>query len=275
MRALSVLLSFLGATTLVACGDNHDHGVDPDASADVDVDARPPADAGIDAASTGQVTLAFDHLVDGAAITLGNDTPYLDAVGNQFGVAVVRYFIADLSLTYADGSTWDAPGAHYVDHELSETRTYALPPDAPVGDLATVRFVMGLPPALDVTGAFSSPPESLMEWPEMMGGGYHYMKFEGRYIDDAGAPFNFKMHSGALGGTDYSFEVVLDADGLAVTPEGTTLRIEMNLEQWFTAPDDWDLDDYFNATHPGIMNDAAAQASLQRNGATVFTVGQP
>jgi hypothetical protein len=133
---------------------------------------------------------------------------------------------------------------------------------------------MGLGPDLNVTGAFTSPPESLMEWPEMMGGGYHYMKFEGRYVDDADELFNFMTHSGGLNGTDYSFEVVLDATGREVT-DGATFILEMNLEEWFADPDTWDLNDYFNETHPGIMGDAQAQASLMANGSTVFSLGAP
>jgi hypothetical protein len=81
-------------------------------------------------------------------------------------------------------------------------------------------------------------------------------------------------HSGGLNGTDYSFEVVLDATGRDVT-DGATFTVEMNLEEWFADPNTWDLNDYFNETHRGIMGDADAQASLMANGATVFSLGAP
>jgi hypothetical protein len=229
------------------------------------------SDTGADEAS---VTIAFEHLANGTPIVLGSETPYTNAAGNEFGTTRLSYFVSDLSLTLADGTEVTAPGAHYVDHETDETRAYALPVEVPTGELAQISFVMGLGPDLNVTGAFPSPPESLMEWPEMMGGGYHYMKFEGRYVDDADEPFNFMMHSGGLNGTDYSFEVVLDATGREVT-DGATFTLEMNLEQWFEDPHTWDLNDYFNEAHRGIMGDADAQASLRDNGATVFSLGDP
>lgn len=260
-------LACLGATSLLAglvgCGDDHDHGDD--------VDAR-PADA---APGSGAVTVAFAHRVGGDAVLMGTDTPYLNAAGDAFGVTVVRYFVSDVSLHFADGSRWDAPGPRYVDHELTATLTQLLASDVPTGALASVSFVMGLPPALNTSGRFTAPPESLMEWPEMMGGGYHYLKFEGRYLNEAGEPFPYRAHSGGLDGVDYSFAVSLDASGRAVEAAGTTLTLVMNLEQWFTAPHTWDLDDYFNAAQPGIMRNATAQAELQANGATVFALGAP
>lgn len=267
----AVVACAAAALALAACGDDH-HDHDHDHGAD----AAPPPDADLtpDAAASASLTISYVHLVDGAPVTIGTDTPYTNAAGDAFGVTVVRYFVSDLVLTYADDTEHAVPGAYYVDHDVADTLARELD-DVPTGDLASVRFVMGLTPALNVTGAFTAPPESLMEWPEMMGGGYHYLKFEGRYINEADEPFAFRCHSGGLGGTDYSFEVVLDATGHAVAAAGAALTIEMNLEEWFTGPNDWDLDDYFNAGHPGIMNDAAAQASLQQNGAGVFTLGAP
>lgn len=221
------------------------------------------------------ITIAFEHVVGGAPLALGVDTlPYTNEAGNTFGVSRLSYFICDVSLTLADGTVVSAPGAHYVDHETPETLTYALPVAVPEGQLQQLSFVMGLTPALNQTGAFGSPPESLMEWPEMIGGGYHFMKLEGRYLNSASEPFAFMAHSGGLDGADYAIPVTLDAGGRALSG-AQTLTVRMSIEEWFAHPDTWDLNDYFNEAHRGIMRDAAAQASLQRNGATVFSLGAP
>lgn len=282
-RSVLALLAML----FVGCGDPAetpdgggpgDAGSEPDA-APVEPDAAPvELDAGdlADAQPAGAtVAIALEHLANGSAIVLGTDTPYVNAAGNHFGVTRLSYFVSDVTLTTTDGTTITAAGAHYVDHDTASTRLIELPVDAGALELASISFVMGLPPALNVTGAFSSPPESLMEWPVMMGGGYHYMKLEGRYIDAAGEPFNFMAHSGALRGTDYSFPVELDAHGVTIGEGDVTLTVAMNVEEWFTNPNDWDLNDYFNATMHGIMGNAAAQASLQENGAGVFTLVTP
>ena len=264
LSSRALLACALGAFTLVACSDEHSH--------DHGVDAAPPViDAAPDAPpAAASVTLALTHLVAGAPVAIGTTTPYTNTAGNAFGVTVVRYFISDVTLTYADQQERRIAGVHYVDHDLPATLAWHLADDLPTGPLASVAFTMGLAPANNVTGAFTAPPESLMEWPVMMGGGYHYLKFESRYVDRSAAPFNFKVHAGPLQGTDYSFPVVLDATGHTVGAAGATLPVQMNLERWFGA---WDLNDYFNAAHPGIMGDAAAQAALRANGAAVFTLG--
>jgi hypothetical protein len=162
-----------------------------------------------------------------------------------------------------------------VDQDEPTTLSWVLDVDVPAETLASISFVMGLPPALNVTGAFPDGSEALMEWPEMMGGGYHYMKFEGRYINDASEPFNFRTHSGGLSGVDYSFDVSLDAGNRPLPVGDTTLTVQMNLEQWFTGPNDWDLNNYFTTATPGIMGNPAAQESLRDNGSTVFSLGAP
>ncbi len=265
--------------SLIGCGGD---GGGSDSGSLLDAPAATTDDAGsVVTDDTGPVsdhavTIAFQHLVDGAPITIGSDTPYTNAAGNQFGVTRLSYFVSDVTLTTTGGRVISLPGAHYVDHDTAETTRIVLPAGTAAEELASVSFHMGLPPALNVTGAFSSPPESLMEWPVMMGGGYHHMKLEGRYLNAAMELFNYRVHSGALGGVDYSFPVVLDATGLSIGGHAdVTLTVAMNLEEWFTGPNDWDLNDYFNAAMPGIMGNAAAQASLQENGAGVFTLVRP
>lgn len=244
-------------------------------AADASVVDAPVVDAPAADVPAGAITVAFAHTVGVAPLALGNGTPYANAAGNAFGVSRLSYFISDLTMRMRDGRSLRAPGAHYVDVATPSTLRVALPGDAPAGELASVTFVMGLPPSLNVTGAFSASPESLMEWPVMMGGGYHHMKFEGRYTNRAGQPFNFMVHSGGLNGVDYSFAVTLDAGGRVIPREGAELTVRMDLAEWFTRPNDWDLNDYFNAAHRGIMGDAAAQASLRENGATVFSLAAP
>lgn len=223
-------------------------------------------------AASGVVRLSFAHHVDGVPVVLGLATPYVDAAGDAFGVSRVSWFVSEVTLTLADGTRVSRPEAHYVDAESPESLSLAL--DAPVGAMVQrVSFVMGLTAAANVTGAFPSAPESLMEWPEMMGGGYHLMKFEGRFVNAAGEPFNFRAHAGPLDGVDYSFPVTLATHGATIDAVGLELPIVMNLQSWFSTPNTWDLDDWFNVGHPGIMGDAAAQRSLAENGADVFSLG--
>ena len=216
------------------------------------------------------LTATFAHLIGGAPIALGTDTPYTNAFGNQFGVTRHSYFVSNVTVTMADGSSVAAAEGHYVDHDTPDTMSYPLPGEVTAGALASVSFVMGLPPELNVSGAFPSAPESLMEWPDAMGGGYHFMKSEGKFVADSGDTESYATHSGALDGVDSSFPVTLDASALTVDEGASSLTIEMNIEEWYTHPTDWDFNSYFPG---GIMMNADAQAILKGNGADVFSLG--
>ena len=91
---------------------------------------------------------------------------------------------------------------------------------------------------------------------------YHYMRFEGRYGTDG----TFRIHNGPSGGGDYSFAVTLPIN-LEVDGNTASVQIDMNLDQWLTAPNVWDFDDYGM-----IMGNQGAQSLLQENGASVFSV---
>ena len=223
---------------------------------------------GEDQASAVPLILELTHAVGGTPLALGTDTPYVNAAGNHFGVTRLSYFLSDVTVTMADGSSVIAHEGHLVDEETAATKRYRLPQPGKAGALASVSLVIGLPPELNGAGAYPQAPESLMEWPEMMGGGYHFMKQEGRFLDAKGAPANFMTHTGGLGGTDYSIPITLDAKGLSIHESGAVIQLTMELAEWYTHPTDWD----FNLHTMGVMKDAAAQATLQANGADVFTL---
>lgn len=226
------------------------------------------------------VTLRLDHRVSGAPLTeYVLDTPFTNAFGNAFGVTRLVYFLSDVTLTpEASGEPARLAGGHYVDHEQAATRTVELSLPGGTEKVTTLTFTFGLPAASNVTGQFAQPPQSLMEWPETMGGGYHYMKFEGRYLDANNNLAPFKVHSGPAMGEDYSFPVTLDASALALAAdaEGTrSLTLVMNLEQWFEGPNVWNLQEQFQPPTHGMMDSPAKQASLRENGGTVFALEVP
>lgn len=239
---------------------------DPEAATDAGPE---PDDAG--SGTGGPVTVHFEHHVDGAALELSNDTtPYTSAAGNQFNVTRLMYFVTDMTLSMADGSTVKAAGPHYIDHEDAVSRDYSIAAEVPPGDVESISFVMGIPAAQNTSGSLPNPPESLMFWPDSMGGGYHYMKLEGRYLNTAGELANLRAHAGPTDGVDYSFPVTLDATGRSIPEAGATFTVVMNIDQWFKEPHTWDFNDYFEIA--GIMDDPIKQAELKENGADVWTL---
>jgi len=225
----------------------------------------PEADATV--APESNLVLTLDHVFDGEALVMGSETLYTNAAENQLGVMTLQWFLCDVQLHGADGSTVAVDGTHYVDASDGETLRYPLNVEVSAGSWTSVSFVFGLTPDYNVSGAFDGPPESLMEWPDAMGGGYHYMKLEGRFIDAEGAVSSYAVHAGGLDGEDYSIPIELET---AIEWDGEALEIPitMDVSRWFDGADAWDLNESYVT---GTMADPVWQATIQANGADAFS----
>jgi len=246
----SVLAAIASASLLVcSCGGSGDGG---------------------DAARPGGVTFAFTHVVGSAAsLVVAPETPYRNAAGNAYGVMRLQYFVSDLTLRRADGTTVRVTDTHYVDVAEPSSLRYRAAQPVPAGAYVALGLVIGIPKERNLSGAFSNPPESLMEWPDAMGGGYHYLKLEGRFVDRNGQLANFKLHTGMLMGIDRSVAITLEGLGLEINDGEHEIEIVMDLAEWLQNPDAYD----FNAFLPGMMGNAAAQDLAQRNGRDVLAIG--
>lgn len=126
---------------------------------------------------------------------------------------------------------------------------------------------------------FVNPPESFMFWPENLGGGYHYLKLNGKWLNelDQAAPFNFHLGIGQIyfsypdsisSFVQNYFRVILPASAfnLAVG-ETKSVEVIMNVENWFQSPNI-----YNHNTHGGdIMQKQHVMALAVENGWNVFT----
>lgn len=230
---------------------------------------------------TGNLALTFSASVDGQP--LQQDTCiYHNAAGNQYAVTEVQYFISNVRLHKSDGSEYAITannGAHYVDADIPGTLQWLPNDELPSGDYTSITFHLGLVPALNQTYFYPNPPENNMSWPAQLGGGYHYMKINGRWLNPAGGFTNFNLHTGIgqqrdandniIGFIDNSFEVSIPLNDFRIEKgESTVLPIEMNINEWFKNPNVFD----FNIFGGSIMQNQAAQEILKANGSSVFKI---
>lgn len=224
----------------------------------------------------GQLQINFSH-------NMQMDTfMYVNASENPFLVSEIQYFISDVKLYKSNGDIVlldDFEDIHYVDTDITETLEYILKDSVPVGDYTKVSFTFGINEEKNQPMIFVNPPESFMFWPAYLGGGFHYMKLNGKWINDEGDTKVFNFHLGI--GQEYDdnrniisfhqnfFEVELP-NSIISFKSGmiTNMDVVMNIQSWFTGPHDYD----FNEWGGKIMQNQKAMKLGCENGYDVFSI---
>ena len=237
--------------------------------------------------TTGHISFNFNHLVDG--LPLQKDImKYVNAAGNPYGINQVMYFISDVTLHKSDGTTrliQDWTDIHYVDIDLPETLTWNVYDDIATGAYDSVSFIFGITKEKNQSFRFVNPPEVNMMWPDILGGGYHYMMINGSWKDDANVIKSFAFHLGI--GQLYKsnvievdsiyafvqnyFNVKLPNSSFTVEENKTrNIEIIMNVDSWFKTPHLYDHNYWGGA----IMQKQPAMQMVKENGFDVFKTGE-
>lgn len=234
----------------------------------------------------GKINFTFSHKVNGQPLVL-DTLMYVNTAGNQYMVNEIQYFISDVTLHKSDGSSmmikeWE--DIRYIDVEIPSTLSWSVFDNIPTGSYASISFTFGISEAKNQSYMYVNPPERDMFWPQFLGGGYHYMKLNGKWLDTTTnvSPFDFHMGIGQIyahnvivvdsitGFVQNYFTANLPSSSFTISENQTThVEIIMNIESWFETPHVFD----FNIWGNYIMQNQAAMQLAKENGADVFTTG--
>jgi hypothetical protein len=203
-----------------------------------------------------------------------NDIRYKNAAGNKYSIMTLKYYISDITFHKYNGEPVRIDTFHYRDIDRSETRSLVVN-NVPDGEYTFVSFVFGLDPNKNIS--FGLPPtqeNNNMEWPEPMGGGYHYMKLEGRYEKSNGEIGSYNTHTGRLRTSNNvvneNFIVVeLPYSSITINNNNWEIQLLMNINEWYRSPQVYDIE----AFGPAIMGNQEAQQTLKENGKNAFSIG--
>jgi hypothetical protein len=218
-----------------------------------------------------QLFIFFTQTIDGVNLTqtnmINNSMMYINDAGESYSIQTLKYLISDITLHAADGSKVTLQSVHFVD-VLDDIGTsfgdaWAIDP----GHYTSISYTMGLDTTMNKTNQFLNEDfHASMAWPVPMGGGYHYMRLEGAYINDSTL---YNTHTGGTMGNDYSFThhspISLIVDPYSFT-DGGQITINMEISNWYRTPNTISL-------AGSIMGDMMKQMQLKENGMTdVFSV---
>ncbi len=230
---------------------------------------------------SGRLNFYFDHVVGDNSLQY-DTIRYQNAAGNPYMVSEIQYFISDVTLHKSDGSkiminAWK--DMHYVDTDLPDTWQWKMKDSIPLGVYDSITFTFGISEEKNQSLMFVNSPESNMFWPEYLGGGYHYLKLNGKWLDpdEIIRPYNFHMGIGQIydqnsgeiiGFVHNDFEVSLKNSGFKVNNNETiAFTIVMDVNEWFEDPHDFD----FNYWGGDIMQNQEAMLTAKENGFNVFS----
>lgn len=230
----------------------------------------------------GNLVFKFDHRIDNDSI-IYDSTMYVNAAGNPYQVNLIQYFITDVTLHNSDGSVkvineWT--DYKYVDTDIPSTFEWKVADLIPEGSYSKITFTFGWIDAKNETMMFVNPPENPMMWPEVLGGGYHYIKLDGKWKNPADSLIGFGLHLGRgqiydnlgniTGFIDNSFNITLPASSFSIIEnQNKEIQIIMNVENWFKNPNEYD----FDVSGGAIMQIQSAMNQFCENGNDVFSIG--
>ena len=221
------------------------------------------------------VNFKFTHNWNNTPINSANlDTETVtNANGEVINMIRFRYLTSKFKLTNTAGDTYSFDGFKFTD--LAQDDSYNFTPDIngiPSGTY-TLSFIWGFNEEDNIDGAYPTLNSASWNWPEMLGGGYHFLQFDGMYNVDTPNPSPFNFHNGTARVTDGLFEqnfatIVLDTP-IIITNEAT-IEVKMNIAELFTNPNTWDL----NVLDTPLMPNYDAQKMMQENILSVFSIGE-
>ena len=226
----------------------------------------------------GNVTLNFTHNFDGTAVTSADfdQLLYTNANGDLLSVTKMQYLISDVRLYKTNGDSLYVSGYHLIDLGDEATMSYVLPNSIDIGNYTGIGFNYGFDAEDNVDGAYTDLNAASWSSPMMLGGGYHQMKFEGRFVDGNMDTTSFQYHNISkareITMSDTTFHDNYASIHLSKTFSlfgDAAVDVQMDISEWFVNPNLWELDSNYTMLMPNYN----AQVMMKQNASTVFSLG--
>ncbi len=222
------------------------------------------------------ITFNFSHFWQSTAVTNAdfNTIKFTNENGQQISIERLRYVISDIVLTHKSGQIVSLKEHNLVDVTNNQNLSFTTSKSIFPGEYTRVTFRFGFSNQDNVDGAYADLNTANFNVPSMLGGGYHYMQFDGKYLDvnSMEAPFNYHAIR-AVDRADPNNPTFLDTSlvvdlGAVNVESNTQINVKMNLYEWFSNPNRWNL----NLLNTVLMPNFSAQVQMSQNGANVFSL---
>ena len=229
-----------------------------------------------DVAPPVNITIAFSHYWGNAPISNSefNTLNYTNAHGELLSIESLRYLISDIKFTKTDGQTILLDGYNLVDVTNQTNLSFTPNEKIAAGTYSNLSFIFGLINEKNTDGTYNDLNTASWNVPGMLGGGYHYMQLDGKFINSNNEVQGYNYHAiraANNAGTNPTFpqDTFFRVDlGTITIGADIEINVAMHIEEWFKNPNTWDL----NVYNQMLMPNSAAQILMYENGQSVFTL---
>lgn len=219
------------------------------------------------------ITFRFSHNFDGAMVDSStfNQFNYINAHGDTLSISRLRYLVSNIELTASNGDKYVIDDHQLVDVKAGTGFTMEVDGEIPQGTYTELSFTFGFDEEDNIDGGYPDLNIATWNWPEMLGGGYHFMQMEGMFKDQ-GVDKPYAYHNGTARVSTGVFEqnfFETDLAGFTLNKAFVEIEIEMDISEWYKNPNTWDL----SVLNMMLMPNYDAQKMMQANGASVFSLG--
>ena len=226
------------------------------------------------------VSIEFYNHINGTPIVFDSITGYSEWFntysGQTYNVLNLYYLITEIKLTNENGFVLkNLSDIHFISSDDNNTNYLFIPEILSCGEYSNIDFVFGINSEKNISNSFLDEDfHTQMFWPDFMGGGYHYMQLDGKYISNNGNESGYNYH--AIRAVDspgpnptFPQETFFKVDlGPVNIQKECEITISMNIANWFEIPNTWDL----NELNQMLMANSDAQILMYQNGQNVFNI---
>ena len=225
--------------------------------------------------SQAQITFNFSHNWNGTPVSNANfnNIIYTNANGEDLSITKLRYLISKITFEKPSGETFILDGYNLVDVTNNINQSFKPITAIPEGDYSKVSFTFGFDNDDNYNENYIDLNSASWNVPGILGGGYHYMQLEGKFIDNTTTEKGYAYHTiravDNSGTTQVFQDTFFEVDlGVANITNNATFNIEMNIAEWLKNPNIWDL----NVLNQMLMPNSSAQIMMYENGQNVFNL---
>ncbi|MCG9879245.1 MAG: hypothetical protein MH472_01470 [Bacteroidia bacterium] len=210
------------------------------------------------------LTIEISHEVNGILLEF-DSILYQNSSESPYSVSRLEYYISGIKLYKEDSTFLHSDATYYINARNKENKL--LVQHVVEGDYTAIEFLIGIAADKNISNSLENTTENInMQWPDVIGGGYHFLKLEGRYLDTAGVNLGYTMHVGTnemlIKHRKLNINIHIQKEKPAI------LNCIMNVNEWFQNPHTYN----FNVDGNYTMAIPALMQHLKNNGYDTFLI---